>query len=92
MGLQCGTITILDRKSGSLSASEAVGLPRQLSKEEYLRHYRPLIDDVIRTGQAWWCGYFGGTIAQTGKCGGSRGKDGAHLRAGEIRRGSRGLF
>ena len=52
MGLQCGTITILDRQSGSLSASEAVGLPRQLSKEEYLRHYRPLIDDVIRTGQA----------------------------------------
>jgi Nif-specific regulatory protein len=27
-------------------------LPHHLSKEEYLRHYRPLIDDVIRTGQA----------------------------------------
>ena len=52
MGLQCGTITILDRQSGSFSASEAVGLPRHLSKEEYLRHHRPLIDDVIRTGQA----------------------------------------
>ncbi len=52
MGLQCGTITILDRKNGSLSASEAVGLPGQLSKDEYLRLHRPLIDDVIRTGQA----------------------------------------
>ena len=52
MGLQCGTITILDRKSDNFSASEAVGLPRHLSKEEYLEHYRSLIDDVIRTGQA----------------------------------------
>jgi Nif-specific regulatory protein len=52
MGLQCGTLSILDRKSDNFSASEAVGLPRHLSKEEYLRHYRPLIDDVIRTGQA----------------------------------------
>ena len=45
MGLQCGTMTILDGKSNSVSASEAVGLPLHLSKEEYLRHYRPLIDD-----------------------------------------------
>jgi len=52
MGLQCGTIIILDRKSSDFSASEAVGLPRHLSKEEYFRHYRSLIDDVIRTGQA----------------------------------------
>ena len=52
MGLQCGTMTILDGKNNSVSASEAVGLPHHLSKEEYLRHYRPLIDDVIRTGQA----------------------------------------
>jgi Nif-specific regulatory protein len=52
IGLQCGTLSILDRKSGSFSASEAVGLPRHLSKEEYLQRYRPLIDDVIRTGQA----------------------------------------
>ena len=52
MGLQCGTMTILDGKSNSVSASEAVGLPHHLSKEEYLQHYRPLIDDVIRTGQA----------------------------------------
>ncbi|MGO8766185.1 MAG: sigma 54-interacting transcriptional regulator [Limisphaerales bacterium] len=52
MGLQCGTISILDRKSNKISASETVGLPRHLSKEEYLQHYRPLIDDVIRTGQA----------------------------------------
>jgi Nif-specific regulatory protein len=52
MGLKCGTITILDRKGDSFSTSEAVGLPRHLSKEEYLRHYRSLIDDVIRTGQA----------------------------------------
>jgi Nif-specific regulatory protein len=52
MGLQCGTLSILDRKSDKFSASEAVGLPRHLTKEEYLQHYRPLIDDVIRTGQA----------------------------------------
>ena len=52
IGLQCGTISILDRHSGKISASEAVGLPRHLTKEEYLQHYRPLIDDVIRTGQA----------------------------------------
>jgi len=52
IGLQCGTLSILDRKSGSFSASEAVGLPRHLPKEEYLQRYRPLIDDVIRTGQA----------------------------------------
>ena len=52
MGLQCGTITIFDRKSDSFSATEAVGLPRHLSKEEYLQHYRPLINDVIRSGQA----------------------------------------
>jgi Nif-specific regulatory protein len=52
MGLQCGTMTILEGKSNSVSASEAVGLPQHLTKEEYLRHYRPLIDDVIRTGQA----------------------------------------
>jgi len=52
MGLQCGTLSILDRKSDKFSASEAVGLPRHLSKEDYLQHYRPLIDDVMRTGQA----------------------------------------
>jgi len=52
MGLQCGMIIILDRESGKFSASEAVGLPRHLSKEEYLQHYRSLIDGVIRTGQA----------------------------------------
>ncbi len=52
MGLQCGTMTILDGKSDDFSASEAVGLPRHLSKEEYLQHCRPLISDVIRTGQA----------------------------------------
>jgi Nif-specific regulatory protein len=52
MGLQCGTLTILDSKSGSSSASEAVGLPRHLTKEDYLRQYRPLVDEVIRTGQA----------------------------------------
>jgi Nif-specific regulatory protein len=52
MGLQCGTITILDSKSGNFSASEAVGLPRHLTKEEYLKRCRPLIDEVIRTGQA----------------------------------------
>jgi Nif-specific regulatory protein len=52
MGLQCGTIIILDRKSGNFSAFEAVGLPRHLSKEEYLQHYRSLIDEVIRNGQA----------------------------------------
>jgi Nif-specific regulatory protein len=52
MGLKCGTITILDRKGDGFSASEAVGLPRHLSKEEYLQHHRPLIDDVVRTGQA----------------------------------------
>jgi Nif-specific regulatory protein len=52
MGLQCGTLSILDRKSDKFSASEAVGLPRHLTKEEYLQHYRPLIDEVIRTGQA----------------------------------------
>jgi Nif-specific regulatory protein len=52
IGLQCGTLSILDRKSDKFSATEAVGLPRHLSKEDYLQHYRPLIDDVIRTGQA----------------------------------------
>jgi Nif-specific regulatory protein len=52
MGLECGTIIILDRTSGNFSAFEAVGLPRHLSKEEYLQHYRSLVDDVIRTGQA----------------------------------------
>jgi Nif-specific regulatory protein len=52
MGLQCGMIIILDRESGKFSASEAVGLPRHLSKEEYLQHYRSLIDGVIHTGQA----------------------------------------
>jgi len=52
IGLQCGTMTILDGNGNGFSASEAVGLPRHLSKEEYLRLHRPLIDDVIRTGQA----------------------------------------
>jgi Nif-specific regulatory protein len=52
MGLQCGTLSILDRKSDKFSASEAVGLPRHLTKEDYLQHYRLLIDEVIRTGQA----------------------------------------
>ena len=52
MGLQCGTITILDTTNAKISATEAVGLPRHLSKEQYLQHYRPLIDDVLRTGQA----------------------------------------
>jgi len=52
IGLQCGTLSILDRKSDKFSASEAVGLPRHLTKEDYLQHYRPLINDVIRTGQA----------------------------------------
>ena len=31
MGLQCGTMTILDGKNNSVSASEAVGLPHHLS-------------------------------------------------------------
>ncbi len=52
MGFRCGTIVILDRKSGDFSTSEAVGLPDRLSKEEYLQRCRPLIDNVIRAGQA----------------------------------------
>jgi Nif-specific regulatory protein len=52
MGLSCGTITILNRDGGQISVSEAVGLPRHISKEDYLSACRPLLDEVVRTGQA----------------------------------------
>jgi Nif-specific regulatory protein len=52
MDLRCGTITILHRNENHISISEAVGLPRHVTKEDYLRACRPLIDEVLRTGQA----------------------------------------
>jgi len=52
-GLQCGT-NYHPRacKSGSLSASKPSGLPRQLTRKNISGIIGPLIDDVIRTGQA----------------------------------------
>ncbi len=52
MGLTCGTITILGRHRDQITVSEAVGLPRNVSEKDYLNTCRPLIDEVIRTGQA----------------------------------------
>ena len=52
VGLKCGTITLLNREHNSVSVSEAVGLPRHVTKEDYLQLYRPIIDEATRTGQA----------------------------------------
>ena len=52
MDLRCGTITILNRNGNHISISEAVGLPKHMSKEDYLCACGPLIDQVVRTGQA----------------------------------------
>lgn len=52
MGLNCGTMTILNRDRTQVFMSEAVGLPRHLPREDYLDTCRPFIDEVIRSGQA----------------------------------------
>jgi Nif-specific regulatory protein len=52
VGLKCGTIALLNREQNQVSISESVGLPRHVSKEDYLQLYRPIIDEVTRTGQA----------------------------------------
>lgn len=52
MGLNCGTITILNRERNNVFVTDVVGLPRHLTKDEYLATCRPFIDEVIRSGHA----------------------------------------
>ena len=50
LGMRRGAITILHQ--GKVNISEAVGLPKDLSKEAYLSACREVIDVVNETGQA----------------------------------------
>ena len=52
MGLRRGTITILNRELGDVTIREAVGLPREVTREDYLRACRDIIEQVMATGQA----------------------------------------
>jgi Nif-specific regulatory protein len=50
LGMRRGTITIL--RGGHVTMSEAVGLPKDVSKEDYLATCHEVIEVVTRTGQA----------------------------------------
>lgn len=78
MGLSCGTITILNRNGNHISVSEAVGLPKHMFKEDYLGACRPLIDEVIRTGQAVVVPDLANEPQFKGRTGGSNCEDEAH--------------
>jgi len=51
-GLRRGAITILNRSSGGVSISESIGLPDDVSNENYLAACRGVIDQVLQTGTA----------------------------------------
>lgn len=48
LGLERGTIAILNRDSGGLLVSEAIGLPRNLRPREYLELIEPHLGRVVR--------------------------------------------
>ncbi len=52
LGMKRGTITILNREDGKATISEAVGLPRGQSQQEYLLACQELIQQVLDSGQA----------------------------------------
>jgi len=52
LGMKRGTITILNRESGTASISEAVGLPGGQSQTDYLVACHDLVQQVIESGQA----------------------------------------
>jgi Nif-specific regulatory protein len=51
-GLRRGAITILNLSHGGMSISEAIGLPNDITNENYLAACREVIDQVIQTGTA----------------------------------------
>ena len=55
LGMRRGAITILQR--GQVTISEAVGLPKDLSKEDYLAACHEVIGVVTETGQAVVAGW-----------------------------------
>lgn len=51
LGLERGTLAILNRDTGGLLISEAVGLPRNVSSKQYLNLVQPLLERSVRTLQ-----------------------------------------
>lgn len=47
MGMECGTITLINRDTNTLVLSEAVGLPRTVSPQNYLEIIRPHLEEAV---------------------------------------------
>ncbi|MET3870956.1 sigma 54-interacting transcriptional regulator [Puniceicoccus vermicola] len=52
MGLERGTVAILNRDTGGLLVSEAIGLPRDLAANEYFKLIEPHLEHVVRKKDA----------------------------------------
>ena len=48
LGLERGTLAILNRDTGGLLISEAIGLPRSFESERYLNLIRPLLERAVK--------------------------------------------
>ena len=51
LGLDRGTIAILNRDTGEFLISEAIGLPRDLDPEDYLELIQPVLERTVRKGE-----------------------------------------
>ena len=51
VGLERGTISIIDRTDGMILLSEAIGLPRGLSARDYFRLIKPRLEQAVKKGE-----------------------------------------
>jgi Nif-specific regulatory protein len=51
-GMTRGAITLVNRRDRQVVVAETFGLPRTESSEDYWQHARPLLDQVVLSGQA----------------------------------------
>lgn len=51
-GMTRGAITLVNRRDHQVVVAETFGLPRTESSEDYWQHARPLLDQVVLSGQA----------------------------------------
>jgi Nif-specific regulatory protein len=52
LGMTRAAITLVNRRNGEIAVAETYGLPRTELSKDYWQHTRPLLDQVIASGQA----------------------------------------
>ena len=52
LGMKRGAITLVNRRTREVAVAETFGLPRNESPGDYWSHTRPLLDQVVLSGQA----------------------------------------